>query len=303
MDYKKTKQNKDKKKIEKLGNNSGYIVLFIILSLIFGSFINQNMRGSQYKNLTKENETVKLVYSDEIVINTPKVEELDGPMFNDQSEILAEAIVNEKNKKVKVETLSKKPFKEWESFLKHVEKNPFSGKVFAEGNHLEIATKHINRYKGFDGCHHYILVSLHYSETGLQMNNGWNGQGVFQHYTSSTRYKPNSTPTPAELKQQTKKTCEFIKSKIGADLSSLENVNLIGKALALYNGCYSPEIGAYATNDFGKWNGWDKCPYVANKLQSNKSKLQCAVDGCRQWNYRQTYGTLTFIAYLINNNV
>lgn len=185
----------------------------------------------------------------------------------------------------------------WNTFVDFARQNPWKGKTFPDGNHLDIAKKNMARYENIDGCHPYLLASIHYSETGLQMTNGNNGQGAFQAYSSGIRYTPNSEVT--DFPVQAKRACDHIRAKVGgADLSSLDDFNLIGKALALYNGCYSPAIGGLARGDFGKSNGWDKCPYTANFLTSNKGMLQCAVDGCRRYNTRRIYGTMAFITHL-----
>lgn len=188
----------------------------------------------------------------------------------------------------------------WHEFKEFAKQNPWRGKTFPEGNHLEIAKKNMDKYENIEGCHPYLLASIHYSETGLQMTNGANGQGVFQHFSSPIRYTPNSEVT--DFKDQVTRACNHIRGKVGnADLSKLDDINLIGKALALYNGCFSPSIGVYAIGDYGQPNGWDKCPYTANFLTSNTGMLQCAVDGCSRWNTRQIYGTMSFIAHLKNN--
>jgi hypothetical protein len=185
----------------------------------------------------------------------------------------------------------------WKPFLDFATANPWRGATFPEGNHLEIAKANMARYEDIDGCHPYLMAAIHYSETGLQMSNGANGQGVFQHYSSPIRYPANSTAT--DFKEQAQRACNHIKNKVGgADLSSLDDVNLIGKALALYNGCYSPGIRAYARGDYGTPTGWDKCPYTANYLTNNEGMKQCAVDGCRSHNTRAIYGTMAFIAHL-----
>lgn len=190
----------------------------------------------------------------------------------------------------------------WQPFVDHAKANPWKGKTFDEGNHLQIATKHIARYTGIEGCHPFLMASIHYSETGLQMHNGANGQGAFQAYSSKIRYPANSPVT--DFKDQATRACSHIRAKVGgADLSSLDDINLIGKALALYNGCYSPAIGGYARGNYGTANGWDKCPYTANFLTSNQGMRQCSVDGCRKHNTRQIYGTMSFIAHLKTLNI
>lgn len=188
----------------------------------------------------------------------------------------------------------------WQQFIDYAKANPWRGQVFPDGNHLQIAKANMARYESIEGCHPYLLASIHYSETGLQMTNGANGQGAFQAYSSSIRYPANSQVT--DFKGQARRACNHIRGKVGGvDLSSLDDVNLIGKALALYNGCYSPGIQAYARGDYGTPNGWDKCPYTANLLLSNEGMLQCAVDGCRRHNKRKIYGTMAFIAHLKTN--
>lgn len=185
----------------------------------------------------------------------------------------------------------------WTPFVEFAKQNPWRGKTFPEGNHLEIAKKNQSKYENIQGCHPYLLMAIHYTETGLQFQNGANGQGSFQAYSSGIRYEPNSAVT--DFAVQAKRACDHIRGKVGGtDLSNIEDTNLIGKALALYNGCYSPAIGIYARGDFGSQNGWDKCPYTANFLQSNEGMLQCATDGCRTTNKRQIYGTIAFIAHL-----
>ena len=189
------------------------------------------------------------------------------------------------------------PKSEWTPFVEFAKQNPWRGKTFPEGNHLQIAKANQSKYEGIAGCHPFLLMAIHYTETGLQFNNGANGQGAFQAYSSGIRYEPNSPTTDFDV--QAKRACDHIRGKVGgADLSNIEDTNLIGKALALYNGCYSPALGIYARGDFESPDGWDKCPYTANFLQSNEPMTQCATDGCRSTNKRQIYGTMAFIAYL-----
>jgi hypothetical protein len=185
----------------------------------------------------------------------------------------------------------------WTPFVDFAKQNLWRGKTFPEGNHLEIAKKNQSKYENIQGCHPFLLMAIHYTETGLQFNNGANGQGAFQAYSRGIRYEPNSPTTDFDV--QAKRACDHIRGKVGgADLSDIEDANLIGKALALYNGCYSPALGIYARGDFGSPDGWDKCPYAANFLQSNDPMTQCATDGCRTTNKRQIYGTMAFIAHL-----
>jgi hypothetical protein len=189
------------------------------------------------------------------------------------------------------------PKSEWTPFVEFAKQNPWRGKTFPEGNHLQIAKANQSKYEGIAGCHPFLLMAIHYTETGLQFNNGANAQGAFQAYSSGIRYEPNSPTTDFDV--QAKRACDHIRGKVGgADLSNIEDTNLIGKALALYNGCYSPALGIYARGDFESPDGWDKCPYTANFLQSNEPMTQCATDGCRSTNKRQIYGTMAFIAYL-----
>lgn len=162
---------------------------------------------------------------------------------------------------------------------------------------MQIAKANQSKYENIAGCHPYLLMAIHYTETGLQFNNGNNGQGAFQAYSSRIRYTPNSEVT--DFKDQATRACNHIRGKVGgADLSNLDDFNLIGKALALYNGCYSPGIGGFARGDYGTPNGWDKCPYTANYLTSNTGMRQCAIDGCKRHNTRKIYGTMAFIAHL-----
>jgi hypothetical protein len=185
----------------------------------------------------------------------------------------------------------------WKPFTDHAKNNPWRGATFYGKNHLQIAKENQPKYENIAGCHPYLLMAIHYTETGLQFQNGANGQGAFQAYSSGIRYVPNSPVT--DFKEQATRACNHIRGKVGgADLSNIEDVNLIGKALALYNGCYSPAFGIYARGNFGSPDGWDKCPYTSNFLQSNEGMLQCATDGCATRNQRRIYGTMAFIAHL-----
>ena len=189
------------------------------------------------------------------------------------------------------------PKSAWTPFVEFASQNPWRGKTFPEGNHLQIAKANQSKYEGITGCHPFLLMAIHYTETGLQFNNGANGQGAFQAYSSGIRYEPNSPTTDFDV--QAKRACDHIRGKVGgADLSNIEDTNLIGKSLALYNGCYSPTLGIYARGGFGSPDGWDKCPYTANFIQSNDPMTQCATDGCRTTNKRQIYGTMAFIGHL-----
>ncbi len=185
----------------------------------------------------------------------------------------------------------------WQPFIDHAKNNPWKGATFHGKNHLQIALERKPNYENIQGCHPFLLMAIHYTETGLQFNNGANGQGAFQAYSSGIRYEPNSLTTDFDV--QAKRACDHIRGKVGgADLSNIQDINLIGKALALYNGCYAPAIGIYAREDFGTPGGWDKCPYTANFLQSNEGMTQCANDGCGLKNQRKIYGTMAFIAHL-----
>ena len=208
-----------------------------------------------------------------------------------------QAIMTVVSNVVKQDDPTELPKSSWTPFVEFAKQNLWRGKTFPEGNHLEIAKKNQSKYENIQGCHPFLLMAIHYTETGLQFNNGANGQGAFQAYSSGIRYEPNSPTTDFDV--QAKRACDHIRGKVGgADLSNIEDTNLIGKALALYNGCYSPALGIYARGDFGSPDGWDKCPYAANFLQSNDPMTQCATDGCRTTNKRQIYGTMAFIAHL-----
>ena len=208
-----------------------------------------------------------------------------------------QAIMTAVSNIVKQDDPTELPKSAWTPFVDFAKQNPWRGKTFPEGNHLQIAKANQAKYEGIAGCHPYLLMAIHYTETGLQFQNGANGQGAFQAYSSGIRYEPNSPTTDFDV--QAKRACDHIRSKVGgADLSNIEETNLIGKALALYNGCYSPALGIYARGDFGSPDGWDKCPYTGNFLESNDPMTQCATDGCRATNKRQIYGTMAFISHL-----
>jgi hypothetical protein len=198
----------------------------------------------------------------------------------------------------------KSPFGDWQGLVDYAIANPFKGTVFTEGkykgNHLQIAKDlRMQHYQGVQGCHPYILAAIHYSETGLQMTNGNNGQGVFQHYSSGIRYSPNSYPD--DFAVQAQRTCDILRNKIGgADLSTLDDFDTIGIALAKYNGCWSPDSQMFANESMHSSTPWTLCPYTANKMNEHTQGMkQCATDGCGSVNIRKTYGTMAFIAHLL----
>lgn len=190
----------------------------------------------------------------------------------------------------------------WQGLVDYAKANPFEGAVFTEGsykgNHLQIALDlRMPSYQGIKGCHPFLIAAIHYSETGLQMSNGANGQGVFQAYSSGIRYPANSYPD--NFKEQAQQACDTLRGKVGgADLSSLDDMNLIGEAFAKYNGCWAPGAGIYANTQ----DTWHLCPYTANKMNDkSQGMLQCAVDGCASLNHRSSYGTMAFVAHLLAN--
>jgi hypothetical protein len=194
---------------------------------------------------------------------------------------------------------------DWQGLVDYAIANPFKGTVFTEGeykgNHLQIAKDlRMQHYQGVQGCHPYILAALHYSETGLQMSNGNNGQGVFQAYSSGIRYTPNSYPD--NFKEQAQQACNTLRNKIGgADLSTLGDLDTIGIALAKYNGCWSPGSQMFANESMHSATPWTLCPYTANKMNEHTQGMrQCATDGCGSVNTRKTYGTIAFIAHLLS---
>jgi hypothetical protein len=203
---------------------------------------------------------------------------------------------------------TKPPFGAWQEYVEYAQANPFTGAVFTEGgykgNHLQIAKDlRMPLYQGLDGCHPYVIAAIHYGETGLQMTNGSNGQGAFQHYSSGIRYTPNSYAD--DFNVQAQRTCDILRSKVGgADLSTLDDIDLIGIALARYNGCYAPAFGGYANDSMHSSNPWTLCPYTANKMNAERVGMtQCAVDGCTAVNARKSYGTMAFIAQLMAANI
>jgi hypothetical protein len=137
-------------------------------------------------------------------------------------------------------------------------------------------------------CHPYILGAVHYRETGLRLNNGWNGQGAFQNV--SNKYPANS-PTTDATKQATQ-ACDHLKGKAknfcqkygtAEDLNSLDNIELLGCSLAAYNGCNGKH--------------YNNCGYTVNGLSKDQEHfMKCSVDFvCLPLVKESQFGTLTFI--------
>jgi hypothetical protein len=152
-------------------------------------------------------------------------------------------------------------------------------------------------FYGKSACHPYIMAAIHYREIGYRLNNGWNGQGIYQLYSTTTRYPSNSPVTNATA--QTQQACEFIKNKaksycssVGSpdDLNNLENIELLGCALAKYNGCN----GQHYNNCGYTVKGMSKDQEVFNK--------KCADDGCSYFTTEKQLGALTIIAILMANS-
>jgi len=127
------------------------------------------------------------------------------------------------------------------------------------------------------GCHPALLAGIHYRETNLGLTNAWNGQGAYQNLAN--KYPSNSQVD--DIDTQTKQACEHLKNKVGGkELMDLNDLELVGKALARYNGC-SNQI-------------WNNCGYVVNKLEDGKTFTKCTVDFiCYPLVTDTKFGTLT----------
>jgi hypothetical protein len=156
-----------------------------------------------------------------------------------------------------------------------------------------IKAKNTQKEYGFynkSECHPYLLMAIHYREIGFRLNNGWNGQGMYQNL--GNKYPSNSTVNNATA--QTKEACEFIKNKAKSfcssvgkqeDLHSLENVELIGCALAKYNGCMG--------------NHYNNCGYTVKGLSpSQENFTKCGADFTCPMVKEKQIGALTVILAL-----
>ncbi len=119
-------------------------------------------------------------------------------------------------------------------------------------------------------CHPYIIGAIHYREHNFALDNGWNGQGMLQN--TANKYGSNSIVTDATA--QVDQACKHLQGKAknfcqeygsADDLKFLENIELIGCALARYNGCSN--------------NHYNQCGYTVNKLSKEQSNFtKCSID-------------------------
>lgn len=144
---------------------------------------------------------------------------------------------------------------------------------------------HYNTYKQYyelaEGCHPYILASIHYREKNFGNTNGWNGQGAFQNIRN--RYPAESVVT--DWGWQVQQACEHLRQSVNwIFLTDLNDQESIGNALAKYNGCR----GLY----------YKQCSYVVNKTNLMAVGTKCAVDGCAYTTTDNRYGALSIISQL-----
>lgn len=156
---------------------------------------------------------------------------------------------------------------------------------------LDGLAAHYNTYKMYyrsaANCHPYILASIHYRETNFGNTNGWNGQGVYQNIRN--RYPTNSVVTDWEA--QTIQACEHLRQSVGwATLNNLDDFELVGAALASYNGC---------NNQYYK-----NCSYVVNKTNLMAQGTKCSVDfSCLPLVADNRYGALSIVSQLRELNL
>jgi predicted chitinase len=199
MDYfkkLKQKENLKKEKIEEIQSRSNYFISFaIILTSIFVIFLI-------IRNLEKEEvrEEVKIEYSEELV-TTPEVEAVDGAMFDDQSQIIAEAVVEAENTQPKVETASvkkevKNPFRNLNNHEKIIAEQCFkldmsieeTSFVLANANHETAQFKFLEEINGRSQA----------AKLGYKGGQNWYGRGFIM-LTHITNYQQWSKWTGRDL--------------------------------------------------------------------------------------------------------
>lgn len=137
-------------------------------------------------------------------------------------------------------------------------------------------------YESVDGCHPYILAGIHYRETTFGNTNAWNGQGAFQNINN--RYTPNSVVIDWEAQAQ--QACDHLRQPYGwAFMTDLNNQELIGKALASYNGCMGEP--------------YNQCGYAVNQTNIMSYDWKCSVDfTCHPLVKDNKYGALSIVSQL-----
>ena len=135
-------------------------------------------------------------------------------------------------------------------------------------------------------CDWRIIGAIHFRETNLGIMNGWNGQGAFQNVRN--RYEPNSQVT--DWSTQVTQACNHLKQKVGTtELITSTPIDVIGTALARYNGCNNKE--------------WKSCGYTAYKLSNEHLNFtKCSVDfSCLPLVPDYRLGTVTIYLSLMND--
>jgi len=191
---KKLKQKENIKKIQSRASYS-FIICIILFSFIYIFGL------SKYNQMQNQEpvEPPKIEYSDELV-TTPEIEKIDGVIFDDQSEIIAETVVENKNNQPEIETVSVKPkidylrnlnnheriiFKECQSLDMSIEETAF---VLANANHETAQFKFLEEING----------EAQALRLGYKGGKNWYGRGYIQ-LTHITNYQQWSKWTNRDL--------------------------------------------------------------------------------------------------------
>jgi hypothetical protein len=153
-------------------------------------------------------------------------------------------------------------------------------------NLVENYNKYKQYYSADNTCHPYIIASIHYRETNFGSTNAWNGQGAFQNLQN--KYPANSEVS--DWNEQVRQACLHLKGKVRVQtLLDINDEELIGKALARYNGC--------------RGLVYTQCSYTVNKTEYMSVGTKCAVDGCAYTTTDNRFGALSIIRQLKNLNL
>lgn len=186
------------------------------------------------------------------------------------------------------ELIYRKGQNDWTPYVEYAKDNPIPESIrWSIMQNLE----GINRLGSKYGCHPAVMSAIHYRETSFGHTTAGNGQGPYQVLSNRLPTNQDVTDWDSFIKQ----SCEHLRGKVGgAELMDIEDMELIGTALARYNGCNSKD--------------WINCPYTSSKLtddyrfsESNPEMRKCNYDYCRNgiMTPDTRYGALAIIANMI----
>jgi hypothetical protein len=266
------KQKQKKENAQKIHSRNTFISFAIILILIFVIFLN--IESLEKKGVE---EIIKIEHSEELV-NTPKVEEVDSMIFDDQSEIIAEAIVeNKKESNLIVEEVAAKqevkpdPLRNLNNYERVIFKEckkldmniPETAFVLANANHETAEFKYL---KEIDGENQAIKL-------GYKGGRNWYGRGLIQ-LTHITNYQQWSKWTGRDLVNNPDLLITDIQLSAHIACSGIKNGSFTSKGkLVDYKGnWYNARALVNGDKDYKAGCNQQKCWTVGTKIKDLTNK-------------------------------